>query len=125
MSQYPELFIDDDGIFHEYHYDKIISKTCAMFVADERNRLSAIKRPLLVEFKDLVGFSPLTRDMTLDFVLKSVNALAYYCDIETAEGKRTKEVIDSFFSITPWPIPVRIFTDKDEALSWLKEHAKD
>ena len=125
MSKYPKIFIDENGIFHGYHYDKIISKSCAIFVADERNNLSKIKRPLLVEFKDLEGYSPETRDMSLDFVLKSVNALAYSVDIKTEEGIRTKEVIDSFFNITPWPIPVEIFTDKKEALLWLKKHANN
>ena len=76
------------------------------------------------KFKDLEGYSPQTRDMSLDFILKSVNALAYYVDIETEEGRRTKDVIDSFFTITPWPIPVEIFTDKEEALNWLKKHVK-
>ena len=124
MSRYPEIFMDDDGIFHEYHYDKIISKSCAMFVAEERNNIAKSKHPLLVKFKHLEGYSPQTRDMTLDFVLKSVSALAYCVDIETEEGRRTKEVIDSFFTITPWPIPVEIFTNEKEALIWLKTHIK-
>lgn len=125
MSQYPELYIDENGIFREFHHDKIISRACAMFVADERNRLSTIKRPLLVQFNDLVGFSPLTRDMSLDVILKSVTALAYHVDIETEEGKRTQEVINSFFDITPWPVPVKIFTDEQKALLWLQNYIED
>lgn len=121
MSKFPDLILDD-GIFYEYHYDNIISKSCAMFVAEERNRLSKIKRPLLVEFKALEGYSPETRDMTLEFVLKSVNALAYYVDITTEEGERTKKLIENFFAITPWPIPVNIFTDKKESIDWLRQY---
>lgn len=122
MSEFPDIFIDENGIFIEYHYDKIISKSCAMFVAEERNKLTEARLPLLVKFKDLHGFSIETRDMSLDYILKSVNALAYYVDIETEEGKRTKEVIDSFFDLTPWRIPVKIFTNEDEALVWLKNY---
>ncbi|MDH5368734.1 MAG: hypothetical protein OEW99_01830 [Gammaproteobacteria bacterium] len=122
MSKLPEIYLDEDGIFHEYHYDKIISKSCAMFVAEERNNLTKTKHPLLVKFKDLEGYSPETRDLTLDFVLKSVSALAYCVDLKTEEGQRTKKVIDSFFAITPWPIPVEIFTNENEALTWLKKH---
>ncbi|MDH5600092.1 MAG: hypothetical protein OEY78_02185 [Gammaproteobacteria bacterium] len=124
MSKFPDLYIDENGIFHEFHYDKIISKSCAMFVAEERNKLTNSRHPLLVKFKDLEGYAPETRDLHLDFVLKSVSALAYCVDIETAEGRRTKEVIERFFTITPWPIPVEIFTNENEALSWLKKHVK-
>ena len=125
MSKLPEIYLDEDGIFHEYHYDKIISKSCAMFVAEERNKLTKTKHPLLVKFKNLEGYSSETRDMTLDFVLKSVSALAYFVDIETEEGRRTKKLLDSFFTITPWPIPVEIFTNESEALIWLKKHVNN
>jgi len=125
MSKLPEIYLDEDGIFHEYHYDKIISKSCAMYVAEERNNLTKTKHPLLVKFEDLEGYSPETRDMTLDFVLKSVSALAYCVDIETEEGRRTKKILDSFFTITPWPIPVEIFTNESEALIWLKKHVNN
>jgi len=122
MSKLPEIYLDENGIFHEYHYDKIISKSCAMYVAEERNNSTKTKRPLLVQFKDLEGYSPETRDMTLDFILKSVSALAYCVDLETEEGRRTKNILDRFFTITPWPIPVEIFSNENEALSWLKNH---
>jgi len=123
MSTYPELYIDEDGIFHEYHYDKIISKTCAIYVADQRNKLSSIKRPLLVEFQNLEGYATETRDMSLEFILQKVNSLAYYVDLDTTEGQRSKEVIDSFFSIVNWPIPVEVFSNKTEALLWLKQYS--
>lgn len=126
MSKLPELYIDDDGIFHEYHYDKIISKSCATYIANERNHLSKIKRPLLVQFNDLEGYSPETRDMDLDFILKSVSALAFHTDASTEEGKRTKKVFDSYFDVTTWPLPVKIFTnDEEEALLWLKGYIQE
>ena len=126
MSKFPTLALNENGIFLEYHFDEFISKSCAMFVAEERNRLSKnIRRPLLVEFKELKGFSPETRCMDLNFILNSVSALAYYMDINTKEGRQSKQVADSFFSITPWPIPVKIFHDKNEALNWLKKYLPD
>lgn len=125
MSKFPELYIDDDGIFHEYHYDQIINRSCAMFVANERNRLSDIKRPLLVQFEDLRGYSNDTRDMSLDVILKSVSALAYAVDMTTEAGKRTREFIETWFFITPWPIPVKIFDDEAEALAWLKTYLEN
>ncbi|MDH5229045.1 MAG: hypothetical protein OEZ58_03055 [Gammaproteobacteria bacterium] len=118
-KKFPSLILGDDGIFREYHFDSIISKPCAMFVADERNRLSDRKRPLLVQFQHLKGYAAETRDMNLNFVLNSVSALAYAVDITTKEGQDTKELIDSFFHITNWPIPVKIFDDEDKALQWL------
>ena len=88
----PALTLNKDGIFLEYHFDEFISKFCAMYVAEKRNRLSkGIRRALLVEFKELKGFSPEARDMDLNFVLNSVNALAYYMYIKTQEGLQTKK----------------------------------
>lgn len=93
-----------------------------MFVAEERNRLSKVKRQLLVEFKALEGYSPETRDMTLEFILKWANSLAYYVDLTTDDGQRTKKEIEGFFAITSWSIPVNIFSDKKEAVDWLRQH---
>lgn len=122
MKRKPELYLGDDGIFYEYHYVPIIDKEQAVFVAKERNRLSDIKRPLLVKFKALKGYSSDTREMDLDVILKSVSALAYAVDINTVEGKETKKVIETWFYITPWPIPVEVFHSEDEAITWLKTH---
>ena len=120
----PNLWLDSDGIIHEHHSEEFVTKNLAMFAASERKRLAGKdKRPLLVTFDNLAGFSPDTRDMDLDFVLANVKALAYAADPNTAGGRQTIEVYNSFFSITPWPLPVRIFTSKSEALAWLKTFA--
>ncbi|MBD3609826.1 MAG: hypothetical protein HUJ30_04695 [Gammaproteobacteria bacterium] len=122
MISLPKVFIDDHGIFNEYHYDTYISQSCAMFVAKARNELSRIKRPLLVEFEHLTGFQEETRTMPLEVVLKSVNSLACCVDPNTEEGNSTRNVIDRYFNLTQWPIPVQVFHDRDEAIDWLRQY---
>lgn len=117
----PKLFIDTNGIFHEYHENDYITREDALFVAEERARLAGDKKlPLLVEFEELNGFSPLTREMPLDVVLANVSALAFYADIKTEAGRKSRVQINLFFAITPWPVPVKLFYSEDEAIEWLK-----
>lgn len=116
-----KLFIDTNGIFYEYNESDYITREDAIFMAEERARLAGDKKlPLLIEFEGLKGFSPLTREMPLDVILANVSALAYYTDIETEAGRETRNQINLFFSITPWPIPVKIMTSEKEAIEWLK-----
>ena len=119
----PKLFIDTNGIFNEYQETDYITREDALFVAEERVRLAGDKKlPLLIEFEGLKGFSPLTRDMPLDVILANVSAVAYYIDIETEAGRETRNQINLFFSITPWPVPVKIFHSEEEAIAWLKDY---
>ena len=119
----PKLFIDTNGIFNEYQETDYITREDALFVAEERARLAGDKKlPLLIEFEGLKGFSPLTRDMPLDVILANVSAVAYYIDIETEAGRETRNQINLFFSITPWPVPVKIFHSEEEAIAWLKNY---
>lgn len=118
---YPELWIDEHGIIHEHHHEEFVTKNLAMYVASERKRLAGReKKPLLVTFNRLVGFSADTRDMDLDIVLTNVLALAYAADPETPEGRQTWEVYNTFFTVTPWPLPVQMFNSEQEAVAWLK-----
>jgi len=124
-SRMPALFMDEDGIIREHHYDKIITKNAAMYVAEERKRrCGKDKRPLLVTFECMEGYSPDTRDMTLEIILANVSALAYHVDTTTEYGVRLKNLIDSFFSITPWPLPVKVIDSPDiqDAVDWLKQY---
>jgi len=117
------LFIDTNGIFREYHEMEYITREDALYIAEERARLAGDKKlPLLVEFEALKGFSPLTRDMPLEKVLANISALAYYIDVNKESGKETRNQLNLFFSITPWPIPVEIFYSEEEAIEWLKEY---
>lgn len=126
MSRFPDLHLDEQGILREHHFDGYITKDCAMYVAEERARLvEGRKHPVLVEFDGLTGFDPKTREMDLDFVLKAVSALAYYVDTNSPEGRETQRILDSFFNITPWPVPVAIFHERGEALAWLKQYLPD
>ena len=94
-----------------------------MYVAEERTHLAeGRKLPVLVEFDALTGFAPQTRDMDLDFVLAAVSALAYYVEPGTATGKETRRILDAFFHITPWPVPVAMFDDREQALAWLEQY---
>lgn len=117
----PKLWLDDDGIIHEHHHEEFVTKNLAMFAASERKRLAkGEKKPLLVTFDKLVGFATDTRDMDLDIILGNVCALAYAADPGTPEGRQTKKIYESFFTITPWPLPVKIFDSEEEAIIWLK-----
>lgn len=120
---WPTVEIDDNGIFIETHTDQFVTVNLAIFVAEERKRLAGKeKKPLLVLFEKMVGFEPKTRDYT-DQILANVNALGFYINTDTDEGKESKRIMESFYKITPYPIPVKIFDNKAEAISWLKQFA--
>lgn len=118
---WPTIEIDNNGIFIETHTDEFVTVNLAMFVAEERKRLAGKeKKPLLVLFEKMVGFAPETRDRTNE-ILANVSALGFYINCDTDEGKESKKIMEGFYKITPYPIPVKIFDDKDEAIKWLKE----
>lgn len=116
----------DDGIIFEYHEDEVITVDIAFSAAHERKRLAGDKKmPLMVEFKRLFAFSPDTRKMDTDFILANVCALAYYINDSTGKiPESEKSLILNFFDKTPWPVPVKIFFDKQEGIRWLKENNK-
>ena len=117
---FPTIELDENGIFIETHDDEFVTVNLAIFVAEERKRIAGKKKkPLLVLFKKMVGFDPKTRDYT-DQILKNVNALGFYVNCETDEGAKTKELMESFYKITPYPVPVKIFDNKADAIDWLK-----
>ena len=118
----PTVEIDENGLFIETHTDEFVTVNLAMFVADERKRLAGKdKKPLLVLFKKMVGFDPKLRDYT-DRILANVSALGFYINTETDEGMETKKIMEGFYKITPYPVPVKVFDDKTEAIEWLKQY---
>jgi len=118
----PTVEIDEDGIFVETHVDEFVTVNLAMYVAEERKRLTGkAKKPLLVLIRQMVGFDPATRDYT-DQILANVSALGFYINCETEEGKKSKEIMEGFYRVTPYPIPVGVFDNKEEVLSWLKQY---
>lgn len=122
----PTLYIEN-GIIFEFHADEIITVEIAHFAANERKRLAGnLKMPLMVQFDRLFGFSPETRDMDTDFILANVSALAYFVeDNKKKIPESEKMLIDSYFKKTPWPVPVKVFFDKQEGIDWLKSCTRD
>ncbi|MDH5394783.1 MAG: hypothetical protein OEW97_00770 [Gammaproteobacteria bacterium] len=117
---FPTVVLDENGIFIETHTDEFVTVSLAMFVAEERSRLAGNeKKPLLVLFEKMIGFDPKTRNYT-EQILKNVSALGFYVNCETDEGKKTKEIMENFYKVTPYPVPVKIFDDKTNAIEWLK-----
>ncbi|MDH5369451.1 MAG: hypothetical protein OEW99_05475 [Gammaproteobacteria bacterium] len=117
---FPTVELDENGIFIETHTDEFVTVNLAIFVAEERKRIAGKeKKPLLVLFNKMVGFDPKTRDYT-DLILNNVNALGFYVNDATDDGKKTKEIMESFYEITPYPVPVKVFDNKAEAIDWLK-----
>ena len=117
---FPTLELDENGIFIETHVDEFVTVDLAMFVAEERKRIAGReKKPLLVLFNKMVGFDPKTRNYT-DRILENVSAIGFYVNCDSDEGIKTKEVMESFYEITPYPVPVKIFDNKTEAIDWLK-----
>ena len=117
---FPTVKIDQNGIFIETHTDEFVTVHLAMYIAEERKRLAGKeKKPLLVLFEKMVGFDPKLRNYT-DRILENVNALGFYVNCNTDEGKETKKVMEDFYKITPYPVPVKVFEDKSKAIEWLK-----
>ncbi|MDH5516557.1 MAG: hypothetical protein OEY36_01885 [Gammaproteobacteria bacterium] len=117
---FPTVEIDKNGIFIESHVDEFVTVDLALYIAEQRKILAGKeKKPLLVLFKKMLGFDPKTRNYT-DQILENVNALAFYISCDNDEGKKTKEIMESFYKITPYPLPVMIFDDKSKAIDWLK-----
>jgi len=122
---FPTVEIDKNGIFIETHVDEFITVNLAMFVAEERKRLAGKgKKPLLVVFEKIVGYDPETRNYT-DQIIANINALGFYINTGTAEGKEAKAIIESFYKMTPYPVPVKIFDDKTEAINWLNQFVQE
>ena len=120
---FPELWLDGNGIIRERHSDQFITVNTAMYAAAERKKLAVTKKvPLLVEFKELLGFAKETRDMDLKTILANVSALAYFVDPETKEGAVTMAFINQYFDFAKWPIPVKVFQNEQDAINWLCEH---
>ena len=118
---WPTVSLDKNGIFIETHVDEFVTVNLAMYVAAERKKIAGKeKKPLLVLFEKMVGFEPETRNYT-DQILANVSALAFYVNPDTDAGKETKKIMEGFYEITPYPVPVKIFDDKSEALNWLKD----
>lgn len=118
----PQIHIDD-GILFEYHEEEVISTDIAYAAAAIRKQLAGDKKmPLMVEFSRLFGFSPDTRYMDLNIILANVSAIAYCVEDNNKKIPETeKQLILSFFDKTPWPIPVKIFFNKQEGINWLKQ----
>ena len=119
----PFLYIDD-GIIFEYHEDEIITVEVAFASAHERKRLAGKKKmPLMVEFKKLFAYSPDTRDMDTALILANVSALAFYVNGNNSKiPESEKALIYNFYDKTPWPVPVKVFFDKQEGILWLKQN---
>lgn len=122
LKNKPELYIEN-GIIFEYHEDEVIKAEIAYFAASERKRLAGDKKmPLMVAFKRLFGFSPDTREMDTNIILANVSAIGYYVeDNDKKIPEAEKKLILSFFDKTPWPIPVKVFFDKQQVIDWLQE----
>ena len=119
---WPTIEVDDNGIFIETHTDEFVTVNLAMFVANERKQIAGSdKKPLLVHFKKMVGYDPETRNYT-DQILANVCALGFHVDCDTEEGKEAKEMIEGFYKITPYPVPVKVFDNRKDAISWLKQY---
>lgn len=119
----PSVYIDENDIFHEHHHDEYVTVSLAMYVANERKMLAGTRKlPLLISFDKLVGFAPETRDMSLDVILANVSAMGFLVDTTTEEGRVSKQNMERFYRITPYPVPVSIFDDKTQAIEWLKQH---
>lgn len=117
---FPTVELDEDGIFIETHIDDFVSVGLALYVADMRKKIAGLeKKPLLVQFKAMVGFDPKLRDYT-DIILANVSALGFYINCETKEGREAKKNIEGFYEISPYPVPVAVFDDRDQAIDWLK-----
>ena len=72
--------------------------------------------PLLV---DMRGMAKLERDAREHFIGDQAGVTA----IALLAGSAVNKMIANFFiGLQRMPVPIRIFTDRDQALSWLGEH---
>lgn len=117
---WPTVELDENGIFIETHVDEFVTVDLAIYVAEERKRLAGReKKPTLIVFEKMVGFQPETRNHTEE-ILENISALAFYVNCETEEGRQAKKLIEGFYNITPYPVPVKVFDSKPKAIEWLK-----
>lgn len=119
----PKLRITDDGIVREEHSSPIITSEVALYAAAERARmLGDEKKPLLVVFDRIFGFTEETHDMDTDVILKNVTAIAFCVHGDKNITVQQKILIEDWFAKTPWPVPTRVFFDEKEATAWLTSH---
>lgn len=117
---FPKLCLADNGIIREEHDSAIVTAELALYAARERARLLGDeKRPLLVLFDRIFGFTEETHDMDTDVILKNVTAIAFCVKGDKNITIEQKILIESWFAKTPWPLPTRVFFDEHEAIGWL------
>lgn len=117
----PTIELDESGIFIETHVDQYVTVNLSMYMVEQRRQLAGKdKKPILILFEKMVGFDPTLRDRTEE-ILANISAMAFYVNPDAEGGKETKEVMESFYRVTPYPVPVNIFDDKQEAKEWLKQ----
>lgn len=116
----PEIWLDEVGIIHENHHVAMVTLEVANYAIQERARIAGDeKKPVLVRFDRIFGFTEDTRHLDLNVMLRNIRALAFCVQGEGEVSASQKLLIEGFYEKTPYPIPVKAFYDESEAIEWL------
>jgi len=117
------IWLDESGIIHEDHPDAMVTLEVANYAIQERARLAGNeKKPVLVKFNRIFGFTEDTRQLDLDVMLKNISALAFCVQGDDGVGAAQKLLIERFYEETPYPVPVKVFYDEAAAIEWLMRY---
>lgn len=118
----PEIWLDEIGIIHEIHHAAIVTLEVANYAIQQRARIAGNeKKPVLVRFDRIFGFTEDTRHLDLDVMLKNIKALAFCVHGDEEVSASQKLLIDGFYEKTPYPVPVKVFYDEAAAIEWLTQ----
>jgi len=116
-----KIWLDEIGIIHEEHPVAMLNLEIANYAIQERARLAGDeKKPVLVKFDRLFGYTDDLHQLDLKVMLKNVSALGFCVQGKEEISVSQKLLIQRFYEETPYPVPVKVFFDEKEALAWLK-----
>jgi len=116
----PVIWLDENGIIREFHSAEIVTVEVTNYAIAERARIAGEeKKPVLVRFERIFGYTPETLHLDLDVMLKNVKALAFCNQGDEEISVEQKKIIEGFYEQTPYPVPVKAFFNEPEAIKWL------
>lgn len=113
-----EIWLEDGIIYNTYKPNLVINLEIAKFMVKERLKISdGIARPLFADINNLISIDLEAREyLSGGDAIKFVKAGAIYCKNPIAKfaGKL-------FIDVNQPQAPTQIFTNKEEAIEWLKK----
>jgi len=119
-SSYGTTWIEDGVLFYVYKSNVIIDLKAAKEIIAERTRLlQGEKRPLLTDIRGVRYFDKEARD----FFARASGLVK--CNAVLADSPASRLITDFYISVNKPVTPIKIFTDREEAIRYLQSFRTD